>query len=92
MDGKTVVITGCNTGIGKETVLDMVRRGARVAMACRWESYSSTQVLWHFVQSIIGLKSLEKRCPMLCDSRGGFTQLRTSLLVELCCGYWIAYF
>ena len=81
MDGKTVVITGCNTGIGKETVLDMVRRGARVAMACRYcdqresYSYSSTWVLWHmcelyhqYTYTVIWLKSLQKRCPTLCDS------------------------
>ncbi|XP_013115305.2 retinol dehydrogenase 12 [Stomoxys calcitrans] len=35
IDGKVVIVTGCNTGIGKETAMELARRGARLYMACR---------------------------------------------------------
>lgn len=34
-ENKVVIVTGCNTGIGKETALDLASRGSIVYMACR---------------------------------------------------------
>ncbi len=35
MQGKTCIVTGANSGIGKGTCLGLARRGARVIMVCR---------------------------------------------------------
>lgn len=35
MNGKTVIVTGGNCGIGKETAKALAHKGARVILACR---------------------------------------------------------
>jgi NAD(P)-dependent dehydrogenase (short-subunit alcohol dehydrogenase family) len=35
LSGRTAVVTGANSGLGKETTRELARKGARVVMACR---------------------------------------------------------
>ncbi|XP_054152544.1 retinol dehydrogenase 12-like [Oppia nitens] len=44
LDGQLVVITGANTGIGKETARDLAKRGAKIIIGCRDESRANEAI------------------------------------------------
>lgn len=52
MEGKTVLITGGNSGLGLETVRDLAKRGARIIMASR-KADVGNKVRGHFVISYV---------------------------------------
>ncbi|CAL4061406.1 unnamed protein product [Meganyctiphanes norvegica] len=60
MEGKTVIITGASAGIGKETALDIAKRGARVILACR--NITKAQLVADNIIAESGNKNLVVRC------------------------------
>lgn len=59
IDGKVVIVTGANSGIGKETVRDLARRGASVHMACR--NYESCEKARQEIMSDTGNNNIFNR-------------------------------
>ncbi|KAI8329446.1 hypothetical protein BC941DRAFT_197382 [Chlamydoabsidia padenii] len=57
LTGKTAIITGANTGIGRVCALEMARKSCRIIMACRTES--KAQVVIDDIQKETGNDQLE---------------------------------
>ena len=59
LDGKVVIITGSNTGIGKQTALELAKRGASVILACRNVTKATEAVT--YIQKETGNQSVRFR-------------------------------
>ena len=62
LKGKTVIITGANTGLGKEVALDLARRQARVILACRSPEKGRKavdEIRSHVKEAVLVLKTLD---------------------------------
>lgn len=80
MDGKVIIVTGANTGIGKETALDLAKRGAKVYLACRNLTKAKEAVKYISKKSgannavaveldLASFKSIRSFCNSLAESR-----------------------
>lgn len=68
---KVIVVTGCNCGIGKETVKSLAAQGAKVIMACRSMDKCSLAI-----QDIRASVPEADVVPMVCDL-GSFESIRS---------------
>ncbi|XP_007525888.1 retinol dehydrogenase 11 [Erinaceus europaeus] len=67
LPGKVVVITGANTGIGKETAKELAQRGARVYLACR--DVQKGELVAKEIQNVTGNKQVLVRKLDLADTK-----------------------
>jgi len=73
IDGKVVIVTGANTGIGKETAMDLVQRGAKVYLACR--SVTRAQ---HAVDDIVNQTGISRnQLPIMQLDLASFKSIRS---------------
>ncbi|XP_034969671.1 retinol dehydrogenase 12 [Zootoca vivipara] len=67
LDGKVAVVTGANTGIGKETAEELARRGGRVILACR--DVAKGEAAAHEIITKTGNQQVIVKKLDLCDSK-----------------------
>jgi len=60
LSGKVIIVTGCNTGIGKETVRVLALRGATIIMACR-DTEKAEKAKEDIVKSLSNVSTEEKK-------------------------------
>ena len=98
LDGKTVIITGANTGIGKETAVDLAKRNAKVIIACRnvergeqaerdIRSLSKNKNVHFKLIDLASFASIKEFCSQVLAEES-----RIDILVNnagiMCCPYW----